>query len=75
MYAIGLSPWLRADLWPDNNDLRTATGLALDAQCRADGLGALAHNAQPQVLQCDTAWIETLPIIADSQFYLIGPTV
>src|ERR1044071_4982293 len=73
MPTFGLSSPLLRNLRPYHHDLGAAARPAFNSQRRADRLSALAHNVQPQMLERDSAWIETLPIVADLQLYAIGP--
>src|SRR5262245_46594873 len=70
-FALPFVSMGNTSLWPDNHDLRAIARPTFDLQCCADRLGALAHDAQPQVLQRDIGWIEPVPVVADTQLQLL----
>src|SRR5262245_56449543 len=66
-YTTVLSGQRRASVGPDNQDLRAAPWLAIDLQQRIDGLGALAHDAHPQMIARNMTRIEPPPVVGDAQ--------
>jgi hypothetical protein len=50
---------------PHDGYPRAGTDLAVQRQLGADGLGSLAHDAQPKTIGGEAAGIESGPIVPD----------
>ena len=57
---------------PRHDDLCTMLGLAMDGELCTDGLGALAHDAEAEVVRQHAVHIEADAVIVDAQFRALG---
>jgi hypothetical protein len=55
---------------PDHRQPGAPAGLANDPQLGANGLGALAHDAQAHALRRNIIWVKAPPIVADAELDL-----